>query len=100
MKIPYSKFWQETNEVEYSSEDLELISHGSDKDSFKKSFEDSYNKEGVEMYRKSNPKTLRIGFVVIDGDDRKWHTVRLAAWTAKINGITCNNFRKEMLGEK
>ncbi len=74
---------------------MEHVSHGSKKDSFKKSYEENYKREGVKIYTCHKPKILRVGFVVVDGEMKKWHTVRLEAWS---DGKR-NNFREEMIGE-
>jgi hypothetical protein len=99
----YTDFWRNTELMSedaaewFDNDKLKHVTHGSDKDSFKKSYEDNYKVEGVKMHRLDNPKILRAGFVIENRDGiKEWHTVRLAAWS---NGKT-NTFMKEMTGEK
>ncbi len=98
MNPTYKKFLKEAEEYNKTNgtDDLEYVSHGSKKDSFKKSYEENYKRKGVKIYVCHKPEILRIGFVVVDGDSKTWHTVRLEAWS---NGKT-NTFSEEMWGRE
>ena len=97
MNPTYKKFLRDAEEYDVTNgiDDLEQVSHGSKKDSFKKSYEENRKRKGVKIYACHKPKIFRIGFVVVDGDSKTWHTVRLEAWS---NGKT-NTFSEEMMGE-
>jgi len=96
MNKEYSKFMREKIGKEYNDfiipDHTESHDHGSDKESFKYSYEGVYKIKGVKIYHLDKPRILRVGYVIDYGDCKIWHTVRLAAWTGKINGIVCNNY--------
>jgi hypothetical protein len=94
MKLPYREFMMTHTHI-HCFDDLVDIDHGSNKYSFKEIYETYYLEGDVEIYKYDDPGRLRIGFVIIDGNIREWHTVRLEAWS---NGKT-NTFFKEMNGE-
>ena len=75
----YHKFMREPD-FGVSFYEMERITHGSDKDSFRKAYEDNYQKDGIKMFRKDDPKILRLGFVIADKVNKVWHTVRVNAW--------------------
>lgn len=99
MNPTYKKFLRDAEEYDVTNgtDDLEHVSHGSKKDSFQKSYEENYKREGIKIYACHKLKILRIGFVIEDGEKiKEWHTVRLEAWS---NGKR-NTFSEEMMGEK
>jgi len=94
MNLSYKEFMRNSIIHDNSFDDLELVSHGSNKETFKQVYEDYYLEDNVEIYRLDDPKILRLGFVIIDNSIREWHTVRFNAWKSH------NDFIKEMKGEK
>ncbi len=97
MNLEYKEFMKEKigkNYVGYSSiKDVISISHGSDKKSFKKAYEEVYGEEDIKIFHLDNPKTLRFGFIVDHNNQRMWHTVRVNAWGSHENLI------KDIIGE-
>ena len=73
---------------------MEGVSHGSNKESFREAYEVYYLEEDVEIHRCNDPVRLRFGFIIIDGNIREWHTVRINAWKSH------ENFLKDMNGEQ
>jgi hypothetical protein len=67
----------------YEPDDLEKLEKKgyNDHDAFQKAYEDAYSQDGIEIHHEDNPMTLRIGFVVIDGDKKVWHTIRIGHWS-------------------
>jgi len=98
MNKEYSKFMREKIDKEYNDffvpDITKIHDHGSDKESFKNSYENVYNTKGIKIYHLDNPEVLRIGYVIDYGENKIWNTVRIAAWTGKVNGIVCNNFKE------
>ena len=84
MNKTYSKFMREKIDKDYNDfivpDYTGNTSHGSDKESFKHSYEEVYDIKGIKIYHLDNPEILRVGYVVDYGAHKIWHTVRLGAW--------------------
>ena len=94
MSKTFAEFMREESQDFEYNEDIVKVSHGCDIKGFKQCYEWSSRREGVEIHRKDEPKILRYGFVILDGEESTWHTIRCNAWKSY------ENFRKEIFGDK